>query len=609
MKRKGLFLLVVPFLSLLVSCGGEQTPTIEDDENQNQENNNQVGGDDSEETTKVEYLTDKSSGTATIKIFKTEESTSKERYISPKNVEISMTYNSLSGTLSNNENVCPSTGDVNLLVIPVHLPGSTYNTESVKTDIEKAFFGKDDPDNGYMSLSEYYYESSFGKLNFDGFVTDWFDVSEHTNVKSLSDITTGSTGTIQTEILRKATDWAFETYNLNRKDFDKNEDGSIDGIWMIYDHLNWSNYYALNPGTPEDDPNMNEAFWNYTSWDFGSEKNPDTLPNLKAPTTSGFSWASFDQLYSAYADYDETGYIPDFSNLDAIPLDSHTYIHETGHLLGLDDLYTSDQRRPTGSSTMMDQNIGDFDPYSKLVLGWVTPYVVYGSSEILLPYNTFNDHSVIVIPSNWEEISAKVENLSEEEKENYVYKFNPFSEYLVIDLYSPLGVNYEDTYGNEEGYFVANREACVADTGVRIFHVDSRIFVCTVVNSALGQHLYFNEDDPEWDGGPLEDNEAIITCISNERSEENSFGLKGYDFYERCRLIEAGGVNTFDLVDVPGVSQYASKDTFWNVDTKPFDIIDYGYQFFNGAYTYNDGSDLPFKVQVTSLVGVSYETK
>ena len=159
MKRKGLFLLIVPFLSLLVSCGGEQTPTIEDDENQNQENNNQVGGDDSEETTKVEYLTDKSSGTAgtaTIKIFKTEESTSKERYISPKNVEISMTYNSLSGTLSNNENVCPSTGNVNLLVIPVHLPGSTYNTESVRSDIEKAFFGKDDPDNGYMSLSEYY---------------------------------------------------------------------------------------------------------------------------------------------------------------------------------------------------------------------------------------------------------------------------------------------------------------------------------------------------------------------------------------------------------------------------------------------------------------------
>ena len=57
MKRKGLFLLVVPFLSLLVSCGGEQTPTTEDDENQNQENNNLDSGDESEDTTKVEYLT------------------------------------------------------------------------------------------------------------------------------------------------------------------------------------------------------------------------------------------------------------------------------------------------------------------------------------------------------------------------------------------------------------------------------------------------------------------------------------------------------------------------------------------------------------------------
>ena len=173
------------------------------------------------------YLTSSDPGTATIRIYKDDSATSKERYISPKNVKISTTFNDLSGVLSNNENVCPSIGDVNLLVIPVHLPDSTFNTAKVKNDIETAFFGKNDPKNAYMSLSEYYYESSFGKLNFDGFVTDWFDVSEHTSVKSLSDITTGSTGTIQTEILRKATDWAFETYNLNRKDFDKNEDGSI----------------------------------------------------------------------------------------------------------------------------------------------------------------------------------------------------------------------------------------------------------------------------------------------------------------------------------------------------------------------------------------------
>lgn len=577
MKKRSLLLIAIPLFAL-VSCSGNSTP-IED----------------------VIYLTNKDSGTATIKIFKDEAATSKERYISPKNVKVSKTYNDLSGWLSNNENVCPSVGDVNLLVIPVHLPGSSFNTPEVKEDIEKVFFGKDDSDNGYMSLSEYYYESSFGKLNFQGFVTDWFDVTKYTNIKSLDDITMGTNGTIVTEILREATEWAFDTYDsLNRKDYDQNNDGSIDGIWLVYDHYNYFNQFLIEPDSSEGD--LNEAFWNYTSWDWYGDS-----PNLDVPTTSGFSWASFDQIYSAYAEYNEND-VPDFTNLDSIPLDSHTFIHETGHLLGLDDLYTSDGRSPTGRSTMMDQNIGDLDPYSKLVLGWVTPYVVYGSSEILLTQNMYDDHSVIVIPSNYEEISTEIENLSDEEKENYIYEFNPFSEYLIVDLYSPLGLNYKDTYGNEEGYYVHGREKCVARTGVRIYHCDSRIFKCIVVNYDGGQKLYWNEDNLEWNGEELTKDQAIMTCISNDRTESSSFGLpQSYDYFERLRLLEATGTNTFDLASTGLVNGYASKDTLRNIDSKEFNIYNFGYQFFNGNYTFNDGNELPFKIKVNTLVGVDYE--
>lgn len=577
MKKRSLLLIAIPLFAL-VSCSGNSTP-IED----------------------VIYLTNKDSGTATIKIFKDEAATSKERYISPKNVKVSKTYNDLSGWLSNNENVCPSVGDVNLLVIPVHLPGSSFNTPEVKEDIEKVFFGKDDSDNGYMSLSEYYYESSFGKLNFQGFVTDWFDVTKYTNIKSLDDITMGTSGTIVTEILREATEWAFDTYDsLNRKDYDQNNDGSIDGIWLVYDHYNYFNQFLIEPDSSEGD--LNEAFWNYTSWDWYGDS-----PNLDVPTTSGFSWASFDQIYSAYAKYNEHD-VPDLTNLDSIPLDSHTFIHETGHLLGLDDLYTSDGRSPTGRSTMMDQNIGDLDPYSKLVLGWVTPYVVYGSSEILLTQNMYDDHSVIVIPSNYEEISTEIENLSDEEKENYIYEFNPFSEYLIVDLYSPLGLNYKDTYGNEDGYYVHGREACVASTGVRIYHCDSRIFKCTVVNYDGGQKLYWNEDNLEWNGEELTKDQAIMTCISNDRTESSSFGLpQSYDYFERLRLLEATGTNTFDLASTGLVNGYASKDTLRNIGSKEFNIYTFGYQFFNGNYTFNDGNELPFKIKVNTLVGVDYE--
>ena len=113
--------------------------------------------------TNISYLTSEDKGTATIRIYKDNNSKSKERYIAPKNVKMKYSYNNLSGILANNENVCPSIGDVNLLVIPVQLPGdNTYNTEEVRQDIEKAFFSKNDERLGFKSISEYYFESCYG---------------------------------------------------------------------------------------------------------------------------------------------------------------------------------------------------------------------------------------------------------------------------------------------------------------------------------------------------------------------------------------------------------------------------------------------------------------
>ena len=229
-------------------------------------------------------LTPEDPGTATIRIYKNDSETNlKNRYISPRNVNIKLTYNDLSGTLSNNENVCPSIGDVNLLVIPVHLPNSSLTDEErnlVKDDLETTFFGHDDEQNGYKSLTEYYFDSSFSKLNFTGMVTDWFDVRENTNVKENSQITQGLSGTIINEIFRKAVDWAVDKYDINLKDYDKNNDGSIDGVWLVYDHYNYFTQYALDqknnytPVAGDDLDRYNSAFWNYTSWDW------NTVPNI-----------------------------------------------------------------------------------------------------------------------------------------------------------------------------------------------------------------------------------------------------------------------------------------------------------------------------------------
>lgn len=544
--------------------------------------------------------------TATVRIFKANDETSpKSRYISPKNVSLKYSYDTLSGTLSNNESVFPSTGTNNLLVIPVHIPGSEeYKTDKVLEDIKTMMFGENDPKNGFMSVKEYYKEASFNKLNIEGLVTDWFDASE-AGIKGPNDITQGTNGTI-VQILNKAVEWAKAKYNLNFKEYDNNfdghGDGSIDGVWLIYDHLDWSTEALLSAKNGISNQ-LNTSFWNFTGWDYS------TAPNLHAPTTSGFSWASFDMMYTSYCSYESI--IPDgYTESVEYPvwdettlLDSHTFIHETGHLLGLNDYYATDSQtyRPSGKLTMMDQNVYDLDSYSKMLLGWVTPFVVYGSSEIILPPANKGDHNVIVIPSNYQEISTSVESYSKYNKEEpFKYEFNPFSEYLLIDLYTSDGLNYKDTYGDKI-YFRQDLDV-MTRSGVRIYHCDGRIFKCRVYYGDSGTKLVYDKDNPEWDGSYLESNEAVLMPISNSRQDSSTYQLDAsYDVFDELRLIESSGYNSFSS------DGCANDSTLFTPNSKVFSIEDFGFQFFNSKYSFNDGNSLPFKIKIKSISEVEYE--
>lgn len=570
-KKKALITTVSLLSLLLTSCG----------QRANSGNGSNTGD--------IQVDTD-ASGLATVRIYKNNDYSSNGRFVPADKVDLELNYNDLSGTLSNNKSVMPSLGDANLLVIPVHLPGGNeYKTDKVKSDIEKVFFGdKDDSSLGFKSVKQYYSEASYGKFNLSGTVTDWFDAT--TLVSDVKDITSGTEGTIVNKILRGAVDWAGSSQGINLKDFDNNEDGNIDGVYLVYDHLDWTteNYIQHESNPQFDSSILNQAFWNFTYWDFYSKSKNDE------PATSGFSWSSFDMMYTSYCERNKND-TPDLSDLSKIKLDSHTFIHEFGHLLGLDDYYSSSDSsyHPAGESTMMDQNIGDLDSYSKMLLGWVTPYVVYGTSEITITNVSKNSgNSVIVIPSNYAEISQSVEDAIKGNRiDKFRYTFNPFSEYLMIDLYTPDGNNEQDTYGP----YVFDRSAMANKVGVRIYHIDSRIFKCKVVDYMGGQKLAY-VDGYVWDGQMLQDDEAILMPISNNMSESKNFQLpQSFDYFDQIRLLESSGINTFDK------NGMMTNQTLYYSESKPFDIMSYGYQFFNGRYTYDDGNELPFKVKVLNV--------
>ena len=71
-----------------------------------------------------------------------------------------------------------------------------------------------------------------------------------------------------------------------------------------------------------------------------------------------------------------------------------------------------------------------------------------------------------------------------------------------------------------------------------------------------------------------------------------------FDYFDQIRLLEASGFNTFNQ------GYYASSDTLWTTESKPFDINTFGYQFFNANYGFNTGDELPFKIKVNTLKGV-----
>lgn len=333
----------------------------------------------------------------------------------------------------------PSSGDVNILVLPIIIEDydlSSYEKGKVLSDLDSAFNGTAG-DTGWESVASFYRASSYGKLNFEATVAPWYDsgltVAEIEAENASSDSAEGVS-----YLMRAAVEAYRQESGSSLQEFDSNRDGFLDAVWMVY-------------SAPYDETGASTVQWAFTFWDYEAA----TEPNRNAPVGYAYSWASYQFLYEGYG---------------TNSVDAHTFVHETGHLLGLNDYYdVSGNTAPTGYVDMMDANIVDHCAYTKFSLGWISPYVVTGEGSITIG-NLSETGDAVLVPTK------------------AGYGGSSFGEYLLLELYAPVGLNRQDAVSPYPG----NNVQGFAAAGIRVYHVDARLRRLVYLNGEYYLYDYVN---------------------------------------------------------------------------------------------------------------------
>ena len=426
----------------------------------------------------------------------------------------------------------PSTGTQKLLVIPVDFTdykcgNLSRGCATTRTDIETTFFGSASS-TGWNSVSSYYSASSYGHLTLTGTVTPWFTVDKSRT--QLNDLTGYSDPTYY--VLRKAVEWYKSTSGSSLTEYDQNSDGYLDAVWLVY---------ANNYSTASD-----SIYWAYTFWDYQQSG------NVSSPVANVYAWASYNFMW-------EGGY----SVAGTPKVDAHTFIHETGHVLGLDDYYTYDDGDwgAAGGVDMMDYNIVDHNAYSKMAMGWTLPYVTdktAGQFSITLnPFESSGD--CLILKNDW--------------------NGSPMDEYLLIEFYTPTGVNALDS---ASGGYPGNGLAGFSLPGIKIYHIDSRM---GTFNSSY-DFVSFTDT--------IVNNNTYYTDLAVSNTASYSYANQNFKL---IHLLEAGKTNTFKTGGT------ATNNTLFSAG-KTFSPSAYANFFYNSG-KFNDNTSIGYSVYVNAITSTS----
>lgn len=480
------------------------------------------------------------------------ENNSIKREDKQKNLELKDNYlTNLYGGI----NRLPSIGKSKIFVVPVTfsdfiIPSSKQN--EIKDHLNKTFFG-DSNQTSWESVSSFYSKSSYQQLNITGEVSDVYKAKNNLSyyINQARNYPVYSSNSI----LKEVYDYFFASNKYKISDFDSDQDGVIDCVELIYLYPQYGYEgtfpsYITNRNLGSTD--KGNLLWAYTYWYCGYDGYESKEDLVKYKALGDYVWASY--------------FFTNGSGEDKI--DAHTYIHETGHALGLDDYYDGNSlTSPAGAVTMMANNICDLDPYSKYFLGWTSPYKFSNNdfsdekneyTITLKPFESSGDSLILATDSN----------------------NTPFDEYYILDYYTPTFLNEEDSLNEYPGNGLHGFDK----SGIRVYKINSKLVKSDITFSEVSDVLDYDNITWNYSNGDFNMIYASNTSYKYSTSRDNP---------DLIKLISSLGEDRSNKFTTPsytgGTVVGDSKDLFQEGDTHLND------------YFFDDGSLLKYSVEITNL--------
>lgn len=460
--------------------------------------------------------------------------------------------------------LAPSTGDINVLVLPIEFTDYPFSSATL-ANVVMALNGKGSEETGYWeSVSSFYQKSSFGKLNLNFHLSSAYQTG--ITAKKALEMNMAYTLNGQDDLIngQKWVNDAVAAYSDPAHplaDFDSDDDGIIDAVIAVYSSPDFSKksyYFTYGGHTYLDGKGDSNFLWAYTYW-------CSNQANLASPKANTYVWLSYD-----------------FFSQGGVA-DPHTLIHEYGHAMGLDDYYSNeDTFQPAGGIDMMDMNITDHDVYSKASLGWINPKVVGGDDvTVILRPSQENGDCLLIAPD--------------------CYNGTPWDEYILLELYTPTGLNEYDT-----SHAYPNRPRGYTSTGVKIYHIDSR-----VIQSKINLRTQTTVSTPyirDINNADFLANDsyffiAATNCGKEFNAQQILESNKAYSTdYSLIHLMEASGINTF------AKGEAGTNSTLFTSGSS-FSLKRFGPRFFPKGSALNSGAAFPYTIEIQSVSSSSAQIR